>query len=71
MSNQENKNYISLKAYTVGELADIYGVDWRTFKRWLVPFKEEIGERNGRYYTINQVKIIFEKIGLPCRIVLD
>ena len=33
--------------------------------RWLKPFEEQIGERQGRYYNINQVKIIIGKLGMP------
>jgi hypothetical protein len=31
----------------------------------MVPFAMQIGEKNGRYYTVLQVRIIFEKIGVP------
>jgi hypothetical protein len=56
---------IPLKAYSLRELAKIYQVDWRTFKKWLLPFNEEIGKKEGRYYKIPQVKVIFEKLSLP------
>ncbi len=59
------ENPIILKAYSLKELAEIYGVDWRTFKKWLEPFEQEIGKKQGRYYKIPQVKIIFEKLSLP------
>jgi len=60
-----SENPILLKAYSLTELASIYGVDWRTFKKWLQPFEKEVGKKVGRYYTIPQVKIIFEKLSLP------
>ena len=47
------------------ELALEYGVCVRTLNRWLKPFADEIGEKNGNYYTTAQVRIIFEKIGEP------
>jgi len=59
------KYEIKIKAYSLIELAALYEVDWRTLKRWLIPFKKEIGEKNGRYFLIPQVKIIFEKLSLP------
>jgi hypothetical protein len=34
-------------------------------KKWIAPFNKDIGEKVGRYYNANQVKIIFEKLGLP------
>lgn len=59
---------ILLKPYSLKELADIYEVDWRTFKKWLKPFDTEIGKKVGRYYNIPQVRIIFRKLDLPCAI---
>jgi hypothetical protein len=46
----------------------MYGVGEKTFKRWLIPFNNEIGERMGRYYTMLQVQIIFDKLGTPHKI---
>jgi transcriptional regulator GlxA family with amidase domain len=54
-----------IKPYTVAELATFYEVGDRTFKRWLEPFKTDIGEKNGRYYSVVQVKTIFKKLGIP------
>jgi hypothetical protein len=56
---------IHVKPYTLDELAGIYEVNWRTLKKWLQPFEIEIGEKIGRYYTIRQVEIIFDKLGYP------
>lgn len=47
------------------ELSRIYGVDFRTFKKWIVPFQDKIGLRIGRFYTVLQVKIIFDSLGTP------
>ncbi len=57
-----------IKPYSAKDLAKIYGVCDKTFKRWAKPFVKDIGEKNGRYYTVAQVKVIFEKIGVPSRI---
>jgi len=54
-----------MRAYTAMELSRIYKVCKKTFMRWLKPFEEQIGERQGRYYNINQVKTIIEKLGMP------
>jgi hypothetical protein len=43
----------------------VYEVDWRTLKKWLQPFEIEIGEKIGRFYSIRQVEIIFDKLGYP------
>ncbi len=58
-------NTIKLKPYTMAELSKLYDVCSRTFKKWVDPFHAEIGKKIGRYYTINQVRVIFDKLGLP------
>ena len=57
-----------IRPYTPSELARIYGVSKKTMNRWLKPHRAAIQERDGLYYTALQVKIIFEKLGLPSRI---
>jgi hypothetical protein len=59
------KKSIQLKPYTVMEMARIYGVSDRTMKKWLKPFEAQIGEKIGYFYTIAQVQIIFDKLGVP------
>lgn len=56
---------IQIKPCTLTELAAIYGVGIRTMKKWITPHQPAIGEKHGRIYTALQVKIIFEKLGLP------
>jgi transcription initiation factor TFIIIB Brf1 subunit/transcription initiation factor TFIIB len=58
-------NRIQIRPYNLKELANIYQVSDKTFKRWLGHFNSELGKKYGNYYTIPQVKIIFEKLGLP------
>jgi hypothetical protein len=57
-----------VKAYSPSELADIYKVSNCTLNRWLKPHREAIGKRQGLYYTVKQIRIIFEILGLPGRI---
>ena len=54
-----------IKPCTLTELAAIYGVGIRTMKKWITPHQPAIGEKHGRIYTALQVKVIFEKLGLP------
>ena len=54
-----------VKAYTISELAALYGISTKTIKTWLKPHVTAIGPRLGRYYTVLQIRIIFEKIGMP------
>ena len=54
-----------IKPYSLTELAGIYGVTLHTIRVWLKPHLPAIGEKQGRLFTALQVKIIFEKLGLP------
>lgn len=56
-----------IRPYSTKDLASIYGVCVKTFKKWITPFATEIGEKNGRYFSVAQVKIIFEKLDVPCK----
>jgi len=60
-----------VKPYTHKELSCFYGVSEKTLKKWLQPFQEQIGEKRGRFYTVVQVKIILDKIGIPCKVFSD
>jgi transposase-like protein len=66
----ENQKF-QLRPYTIAELSDIYGVSKKTFRKWLDPFQNEIGIRNGFFYTVKQVQVIIDKLGLPTMIDLD
>lgn len=57
-----------IRPYSAKELAGIYGVCDKTLMKWMKPFAQNIGEKQGRYFTVAQVKIIFEKLGVPCKI---
>lgn len=67
----EEPEGIRLRPQTNVQLAQLYGVHPKTFHRWLEPFKEQIGERTGYYYSINQVRIILKCLGLPGGIMRD
>ena len=56
---------LEIKAYTTKELAAIYDIGDKTFYKWIAPFKEEIGIKRGRFYNINQVRTIIDKLGIP------
>lgn len=53
------------------QLAGLYGVGIKTFNRWLTPFREKIGERTTRFYTIAQVKTIIEALGMPGTVIKE
>lgn len=55
----------TIKCYTTKELAMQYQVSPKVFRNWIRPHLQAIGERQGWYYNAMQVKIIFEKLGMP------
>lgn len=55
---------VILQCYSIGELADLYGVSKKVLGRMM--FENGVNEkRKGRYYTIMQVEIIFNRLGIP------
>jgi len=56
------------KPLTKQDLIKLYKVSWKIIKTWMEPYQEEIGPRTGHFYTPRQVKIIFEKVGVPERL---
>lgn len=51
------------KPMSIGQLASYYNVSKRTMRKWLVPFRAEIGSPEGNFYTPRQISIIFDKLG--------
>ena len=56
---------VEVKPYCLIELCHMYQTSPKTFKKWLLPFAQEIGKKNGRFYSVLQVTLIFDKLGLP------
>ncbi len=54
-----------IKPYSKTQLAKAYGIDIRTFNKWLKPLYKVIGKPNGRLFTPFQIKAIFQRIGQP------
>lgn len=67
MNKEEITTTQVLTVLTLKEIATLYGVSDRTLKKWLIPFDEKIGKKVGWYYSVNQVKTIFQSLGLPNR----
>ena len=57
-----------IRPSSIKDLAGVYGCCDKTMKKWIIPFNSEVGVKNGRYYSVVQVKIIFERLGLPCKV---
>jgi hypothetical protein len=54
-----------IRPMTTKEIAATYQVNLCTFRKWLSPFKNKIGEKVGMYYKPAQVKTILEVLGDP------
>lgn len=57
-----------LKPVNHKQLAARYQVSHKTLKSWMEPFAEEVGEMRGRFFTLKQLQIIYEKLGDPANI---
>lgn len=56
---------VKVKPYTQKELCQLYETSDKTFLKWLAPFRQQLGSKTGRYYSVLQVEIIFLKLGIP------
>ncbi len=67
--SQENikEDIFILRPYTHKELAQLYNVCWLTFQRWIKKHEWKIGNKQGHFYSINQVLMIFKIFGMPKR----
>jgi hypothetical protein len=71
MSSRNKNNAVGLRPYTKTDLSELYGMSIRSFYTLLKPYEEELGPKLGRYYSIKQVEIIFENLGLPPSLLKD
>lgn len=60
-------NYVvkQVKPYSMKELCEIYEVSDKTMRKWLQPFADQIGKRQGHIYNVAQVATIFRNLGVP------
>lgn len=56
-----------VKPYSMKQLCEIYQISDKTMRKWLHPFADQIGKRQGHIYNVAQVSIIFAKLGVPSR----
>lgn len=59
------EEYIKVRPYTLKEICSMYGMSYKTMRSLLLPIAQKIGPKSGRLFTVHQVEIIFEHIGLP------
>ncbi len=65
MDRENKQERFEFRPYTLKELSAFYGTSPYVVTNWLKKHESEIGERIGLYYTIKQVQIIVEIIGVP------
>lgn len=51
-----------LKPMTVSELAARWNVSRKTVLKWIRPFRAELGTVHGRIFTVQQVRIILDRL---------
>jgi hypothetical protein len=56
-----------IRPYSTKELAALYQVDEKTFRKWIKVYEIPV-EKKGYHYMIPAVIIIFERLGYPKRI---
>ena len=63
---QDERKLVPIQPYTHQDLMYHYnGIAWSTLQKWLKPFEKQIGPKIGHFYTIKQIRIIFENLGHP------
>lgn len=67
----KEKKIIEIRPYSIKELAGLYRMSYKTFRKWLKPHEEAIGKKIGYYYNTYQVKMIFEKLHPPFDFTID
>jgi hypothetical protein len=60
-----------IRPYSKKELAELYDMTTHCFTTMISSFIKDIGKRNGWYYNVNQVRIIFFKCGYPNHLLDD
>jgi hypothetical protein len=61
----DEKGNLIIKPYRIIDLAAIFDVNRKTMRRWMSNFPGELGKRDGKYYSINQVEFMIAQFGLP------
>jgi hypothetical protein len=65
MQQQNNTPQIIIKPCNARQLAYSYGVSKKVLLHWLQPHQQSIGKRKGHKYSLQQLLIIIDRIGLP------
>ena len=63
--NNTSKRSVTVKAYKLKEIAELYRVSLYLMRRLISKNKKAIGKREGYFYSTEQVEKIFQLIKLP------
>jgi hypothetical protein len=66
--NEYGRRTMEIRPCNIKDLAVIYGVDRRTMAAWLKGHEVAIGPKLGRYYSVLQVEIILQRLGIPSQL---
>jgi len=61
----DGQGNLFIKPYRLKDLAAIFDINSLTLKRWMGKYREELEEKDGKYYSVRQVEFMIEKFGLP------
>ncbi len=61
----QNQKIIRIRHYNMKQLISLYGVGYKTLRKWLKAHEDYIGLKVGNFYSFRQVGIIFQRLGLP------
>ncbi|WP_207515024.1 hypothetical protein [Longitalea luteola] len=64
----DQQGNLNIKPYRLKDLIAIFDVNENTFKKWMARYPEQLGEKDGKYYSIRQVEFMIEKFGLPKKV---
>jgi hypothetical protein len=64
----DGEGNLLIKPYRLKDLAEIFGVCNRTMKKWIVNAAPEAQRNRSQFYSIPNVIIIVEALGLPQKI---
>lgn len=56
-----------IRRYRINDLAAIYEISYKTMRKWMSNFPDELGRKAGRYYSIRQLEFMIGQFGEPRR----
>ena len=71
MQDAAKEKEIVIKPCNHKQLAAAYGVSPKVLRTWLRPHQQQIGKRTGHKYSLEQLFLIFDKIGWPTKVSAD